>query len=297
MASTLKDEVRRDLNSFLAQGAFARPPAATAYSTATAYSSRLRPARPDRTERVHPVLHLGQNTCASDSISSVPDASLLSVREAAERLGVGPVAVRQHIASGRLPAVKRGRSWWLDERVVQRMARQRLGGGRPLSPAMAWAVLLLASGDQAAAEEVAGRDRYSSRMRVWLRDHPLRDYAPRLRSRAEMEEFDVHPSELKRVLDRPDVLATGISAGESIGLLGPASAVEVYAPVSHRDAIVDAHALSPAAGPVRIRWVLDEVWPVLSRGDDRRAPRAAILLDLLESDEPRARREAARALA
>jgi excisionase family DNA binding protein len=226
----------------------------------------------------------------------VPDASLLSVREAADRLGVGPVAVRQHIASGRLAAVKRGRSWWLDERAVQRMARQRPGGGRPLSQAMAWAVLLLASGDDTTAEDMAGRDRYSSRMRAWLRDHPLREYALRLRDRAEMEEFDVHPSELGRILDRPDVLATGISAGDVVGLLGPASAVEVYAPAGHRHAIVAEHALVPGAGPVRVRWVGDEVWPLLDRGGDRRAPRAAILVDLLESDEPRARREAARAL-
>lgn len=124
----------------------------------------------------------------------------------------------------------------------------------------------------------------------------MRDYAPRLRSRAEIGEFDAHPSELGRVLHRADVLATGISVGEAVGLLGPASAVEVYAPVSHRRAIVDEHALSPAAGPVCIRWVLDEMWPVLTRAGDRTAPRAAILLDLLESDEPRARREAALAL-
>jgi excisionase family DNA binding protein len=225
----------------------------------------------------------------------MPDASLLSVREAADRLGVGPVAVRQHIASGRLPAVKRARSWWLDERAVQRMARQRPGGGRPLSQAMAWAVLLLASGDDITAEDMAGRDRYSSRMRAWLRDHPLREYAPRLRHRAETEEFDVHPSELGRILDRPDVLATGISAGDVVGLLGQASAVEVYAPAGHRHAIVAEHALVPRAGPVRVRWVGDDVWPRLERGD-LRAPRAAILVDLLESDEPRARREAARAL-
>jgi len=161
---------------------------------------------------------------------------------------------------------------------------------------MAWAVLLLASGDDAAAEEVVGRDRYWSRMRAWLRDHPLREYAPRLRARAEMEEFDVHPSELGRILDRPDVLATGISAGDVVGLLGPVSAVEVYAPAGHRHAIVDEHALMPGPGPIRVRWVPDEVWLLLDRDSDRRAPRAAVLLDLLESDEPRARREAARAL-
>jgi excisionase family DNA binding protein len=226
----------------------------------------------------------------------MPTAPLLTVREAAERLGVSPVAVRQHIASGSLPAVKSGRNWWLDERAVQRMARQQPVGGRSLSPAMAWAVLLLASGDDAAAEDMAGRNRYSSRMRAWLRDHPLREHAPRLRARAEIEEFDIHPSELRRILDRPDVLATGISASDVVGLLGSTSAVEVYAPAGCRDAIVDEHALMPGAGPLGIRWVPDEVWSLLDHDHDRRAPRAAILLDLLESDDPRARREAARAL-
>jgi excisionase family DNA binding protein len=223
------------------------------------------------------------------------DSSLLSVREAADRLGVGPVAVRKRIASGRLPAVKRGRDWWLDERVVQRVARQELGSGRALSPAMAWSVILLASGDGAAAEQMAGRDRYRTRARQWLSDNPLQDAAPRLRDRAQSEQFNAHPSELPRILDRPDVMATGVSAADLVGLAGQAASVEVYAPASHRNAIVDDHALMPGEGPVHVRWVSDQAWSVIA--GDRRAPRAAVLLDLLESDEPRARREAARALA
>jgi len=223
-------------------------------------------------------------------------ASLLSVREAAERLGVSPMAVRRQIASGWLPAVKRGRSWWLDERAVQRMIRQPVGGGRPLSPAMAWAVLLLASGHEAAAESAAGRDRYWSRTRLWLRDHPVAQYGPRLRARAHSEEFDAHPSELARILDRPDVLVTGVSAGDVVGLVGLASSVEVYAPAGRRTAIVEEHALMAGPGPVRVRWVLDELWPLFGADADGRAPRAAVLLDLLESDDPRARRQAATAL-
>ena len=226
----------------------------------------------------------------------MPETHLLSVQEAADRLGVGADAVRQRIASGRLPAMKRGRSWWVNGRAVEQMARQRAGPGRPLSARMAWAALLLASGDEAAAAAVAGRDRYRSRIKAWLEAHPLAEHAARLRGRADVEEFDVHPAELPRILDRPDVLATGSSASDEIGLVGESSNVEAYAPASRRRAIVDAHALDPGAGPVRMRWTPDDIWTQLDCDGDRRAPRAAILLDLLESDDPRARREAARAL-
>jgi excisionase family DNA binding protein len=221
----------------------------------------------------------------------------LSVREAAQRLGVSPVAVRQQIAGGRLPAVKRGRDWWVDPRAVERMRRQPARSGRPLSASLAWAVLLLASGDEAAADRVLRHPRYRVRARAWLREQSLLEDAPRLRARALSEEFDAHPSELRRVVARPDVLLTGASAGGLAGLVGRPSAVEVYAPAEQRDAIVREHALVPGSGPVRIRWVTDEIWAALDADEDRRGPRAAVLLDLLESDEPRARREAARALA
>jgi len=163
---------------------------------------------------------------------------------------------------------------------------------------MAWAIILLASGDGERAKRLAARERYPSRMRAWLEAHPLREYGSQLRSRAEGEDFAAHPAELKRLLERPDVLATGMSAGDIVGLVGKGPGVEAYAPAGHRAAILREHALTPVAGgPVRIRWVTDELWPHLYQDAERRAPRAAILLDLLESENPRARREAARALA
>lgn len=220
----------------------------------------------------------------------------LTVPEAAERLGIGPAAMRRKITSGQVPAIKRGRSWWLDEQAVERVARQRPGAGRPLSAEMAWSILLLASGEHDAAELAAGRRRYWSRVRTWLHQHPLHEHAPRLRARAQVEQFDAHPSELPRILGRPDVLVTGVSASDEVGVVGAYSVVEVYAPAERRRALVDEHALLAGAGPVRIRWVPDAVWPLFPHNERRRAPRAAILLDLLECDEPRARREAARAL-
>lgn len=225
---------------------------------------------------------------------AAPD--VLSVREAARRLGVGEVAVRQQIAAGRLQARKGGRDWLVDARAVERAQRQRPGSGRPLSAGMAWAILLLASGEADAAARAAGQPRYASRAHAWLEQHELAEDAARLRGRAEAEEFDAHPSELQRVLARPDVLASGISAGDVVGLAGGPDAVEAYAPASHRERIVREHALQPGAGPMLLRWVLDDLWPLLDQEGDRRAPRAAILVDLLEHDDPRARREAARAL-
>ncbi|HEV2973558.1 MAG TPA: helix-turn-helix domain-containing protein [Solirubrobacteraceae bacterium] len=222
----------------------------------------------------------------------------MSVNEAAGRLGVSPAAVRQRMASGRLPATKRGRSWWLDERVVQRHVRQPTPSGRPLSPSMAWAIILLASGDEAGAKRLAPRERYPSRMRAWLEGHPLGEHASKLRPRAAIEDLAGHRSELGRLLARPDVLVTGASAGDVVGLAGKVPGVEVYAPAGHRAAILSEHALTPASdGLIRIRWVRDELWPHLHQDRDRRTPRAAVLLDLLESDDPRARRESARALA
>lgn len=220
----------------------------------------------------------------------------LSVREAAERLGVSPAAVRQRIAGGELPAVKLGRDWRVDEREVLRVARRGDGAGRPLSPAMAWAVLLLASGDESAADRLAGAPRYRARVRQWMQEHPLAQHAGRLRERARREVFDAHPSELSRLRDRAAVLLTGPSAADVVGLIGEAQEIELYASVAERDSIIAEHALLAVPGAVTVRWVPGEVWAELDSAG-RVAPRAAVLIDLFESEDPRARREAAQALA
>jgi excisionase family DNA binding protein len=242
------------------------------------------------------VVVAGQKASFSGSILSVAGDLGLSVEEAAERLGVSPRAVRLRIAGGALRAVRLGRDWRVDERELARLARQQSRAGRPLSPAMAWAVLLLASGDEPRADRLAGLPRYQGRARQWLREHGLAEHADSLRERARRELFEAHPSELPRLRERAGVLLTGASLAELVGLVGEAEAVELYAPAAERDAIVDEHALVAGSGQVTVRWVPDEVWARLDFASQG-APRAAVLVDLLESDEPRARREAARALA
>ena len=109
------------------------------------------------------------------------------------------------------------------------------------------------------------------------------------------ESFIAHPAELARISERADVLVTGVCSSELVGLAAPASSVEIYAAAGRRRAIVDKHALIPGDGSVHVRWVPDGVWQVLAAGGA--VPKAAVLLDLLDCDDPRARREAARVLA
>jgi len=217
---------------------------------------------------------------------------LMSVSDAAKALGVEERAVRLMASSGEIDAVKRGKAWWIDRRAVERRLRHQPGRGRPLSAPMAWSVLLLAS--DAPESDVLGRgDHHPSRARRWLASHPLGENAPRLRARAQREAFAAHPSELPRLASRPDVMPTGISAASIVGIHGGAGDVELYAPAGRRDALVSAHGLEPGDGPVLIRWVPDDLWPAVHADV---APRAAVLVDLLEHDDPRARREASRAL-
>src|SRR4051794_34438333 len=215
-------------------------------------------------------------------------AGVISVSEAAELLGVEERAVRLMAASGDIEGIKRGNAWWLDRRAVERRGRLHPGRGRRLSPAMAWSVLYLASGARNDAGAI-GAKHHLARARQWLDTHSLADDAWRLTARARREAFDAHPSELDRLASRADVMRTGISAAEVVGVHGGVREIEAYAPASARDTIIEAHALEPTDGPVLLRWVFDELWPAVHR---EVAPRSAILVDLLEHDDPRARREA-----
>lgn len=223
--------------------------------------------------------------------------SWISLAEAAEQLGVSPVTVRNRLAHDQLVGRRIGRQWLVDARSLDELKHNRPATGRPLSPEVAWSVLLAASGDRAEARAVVNDERYFYRALAWLRRHSLADDRSRLRLRAQAERFHAHPAELPRIAERPDVVRTGVSAAGHAGLVGGGEAVEAYAPASHRHRLMKEHALEPGDGPVLIRWASDAHWELLDRDGDGEAPRAAILLDLMEASDPRARREAQRALA
>lgn len=224
--------------------------------------------------------------------------------EAAQILEVTPDAIRKLLGSGDLAGSKRGRDWVVDGAAVERRRRRRPSSGRPLAPLTSWGVILEHSPRREREPPSEWAQVARSRGRRWLATNdPLAD-AERLRSRARLERFDAHPSAAEQLLDG-HVLATGISAAHTVGLLGTrAGAVELYAPSGARSTLQRRHGLVAGEGTIAIRWVDDELWHQLTTAalpwaPDRPniAPRLAVLLDLLESDDPRARREAERALA
>ena len=88
-------------------------------------------------------------------------------------------------------------------------------------------------------------------------------------------------------------MRTGISAATEVGLHGGRDGVELYASDDRRELIVVEHGLQTHQGPVLMRWMPAEIWQHV---DGDVAPRVAVLLDLLEHDDPHARREARDAL-
>jgi hypothetical protein len=88
-------------------------------------------------------------------------------------------------------------------------------------------------------------------------------------------------------------MRTGISAAAEVGLHGGQDEIELYASDDRRELIVAEHGLQARQGSVLMRWVPADIWQHV-HGDV--APRVAVLLDLLEHDDPRARREARDAL-
>lgn len=138
---------------------------------------------------------------------------LISVDEAAKRLGVIPQRVRALIAEGRLPAERVGKQYVLEAAVVDRFAREPRGRGRPLSSANAWALLAVLVGldDRALSDRPM---RSIGRIEVLLKDGPEAVITALLRSepRAELHMWRVLPSDIDRLVADSRLTKTGLSA-------------------------------------------------------------------------------------
>lgn len=215
------------------------------------------------------------------------NAVLLPVADAARELGVSQQRVRAMIAAGEMAAEKAAGAWWISPSAVARISRAQRDSGRPLASASAWALLLAASGVPIPWASAQQRWRVSSA----LDEGSLESSFGKLRRRAERREFQAHPGELARMRKRRELMLGGVSAsGElRLGLRGDEE-FEAYVAESDLEAVVRRHGLAGGGEMnVVLRAVPDQLWGSVA---DVVAPLAAVLADLAEHPDPRARRVA-----
>jgi len=213
---------------------------------------------------------------------SVPS---LPVSDAARRLGVSEQRVRAMISVGAIEAQKGAGAWWISAESLARAVALSRHAGRPLSPQSAWSLLLIASSEPAAWASPKIRWRAS----VVLKEKGLAESFAKLGNRAERHAFDMHPAELPRLSGRKGLMLSGISAAAHyrLGLQG-GDEVEAYVVADAIEHVAQRHGLVRSnEANVVLRAIPEDMWPILRRPV---APIAAVLADLAEHADPRARR-------
>jgi excisionase family DNA binding protein len=183
------------------------------------------------------------------------EPQVLSVREAAEILGVSVQRVRQMLHAGQFVARRSSAGWLISANSVKARSKG-LHRGRPAEPRTAWAAInLLASaaeqslvdppdGPLAAAKVVADRRlRHRVLQLLAAMPDPGADEEPWLRllsSRGQVRRFWVHPGLLDRLADDPKVSLGGASAVPTYveGLTKGPDRVEIYVGAAEVEALI-----------------------------------------------------------
>lgn len=210
-----------------------------------------------------------------------------SVREAARLIGVSPQRVRAMLEAGRLQGRKVGRAWLVPN--PERLDRRP--GGRPLSPASAWALLALLVGDVPGWVDPAVRSRLRRRIRQGGAVRGLRESAPRAR----LSRWRVLPRDIDKLMSEFPLVLSGLSARHSeLDVVPVGPGLDAYVDVAHLSKIE--RRFRPDRAPERPNVLLrvpSHPW-ILERFDE--APVPVTAADLLASDDPRVARAAARFL-
>lgn len=189
------------------------------------------------------------------------------------------------IATGIIEAEKVAGVWWIPAASLARLEASQRHGGRPFNPASAWALLLSASGES--ADWVPSKVRW--RIAGALKEQGLAGVFGKLVRRAKRHAYEVHVGELPRLVDGHDLMLSGVSAARlhQLGLQG-GDEVETYVAASAVEKITRDHGLATGSEPnVILRAIPDDVWTLVRRPV---APIAAVLTDLAEHSDARARR-------
>lgn len=227
----------------------------------------------------------------------------VSVRQAAESLGVDDSRVRQLLHEGRLQGSMVGGRWLVDARSVQDRKVAAPESGRPLSARNAWGALAMLAGSRPSGLSDPERSRLLARLRnlAAQEDLPVARIRKLLAARAEVRRYRVHRGLLPALLEDADVVRAGASAAPHIGAdyVAPGRA-EVYV---HPDMVGKLEAafgvvLDARHGNLVVRVPPASAWPFLvsaARGvkDGRDAPAPVVAADLLDAHEDRASAAAA----
>lgn len=236
----------------------------------------------------------------------------MSVREAAQHLGVSPHRVRQLIDQGDLPARRVGRFWVLDEVAVRHRAEVDVVDGRPYAARQVWRLGVLA--DMIAHghhdDEPVDLDGPIDPQARWQLRHYLddllqvadpRDVAWRLRGRAdEVIHRYAHPSVLAGLAADRRVVLSGAHAAAARGApLVPDDAVDAYVDPDDLDELSAEYGLIDVPGDanVHLRIVAHlRQWRPSLRHDEDDGPALAPLLlvvpDLSQRADARAQQAA-----
>lgn len=229
---------------------------------------------------------------------------VLSVREAADLLGVSPQRVRQLIKDGRLSARRSTGGWLVPEAAV----RRRLGDvaiGRPAESTTVWAVIrVLVEARLEVSDGVASQvprvlsDRRSRhrvlRLMARLPD-PVADPAPWMRllsGRGGARRVWAHPGALGRLAAERRVSVGGDPAAAIAGvnLIGGPPVRFLYVRPGDVDGLVHDYRLRDHdEGNIVLIVVPDDVRAALGPTPGEPVPGPAAAGDLIEEDDPRAR--------
>jgi excisionase family DNA binding protein len=204
----------------------------------------------------------------------------LTTREAAERLGITQVSVRQLAGSGQLTITGRvGRSILLDRASVERLAAAGTRRGRAWTAKTAWAALALLSGQNPTWISASEKSRLKSKLRHLDADSICvlarhKDKTTRYRAAADaLAALNGH------------LVATGAAAlrdeptAETFGMSGGGGIAEGYVMAGDARTLAESFGLVEDAGGNAIIHEVDLADPFA----DGRVPVAAIAVDLMGS--------------
>lgn len=215
--------------------------------------------------------------------SSLVDLELVS--DAARRLSVSPLRVRQLIHGGQLDAVRVGNRWMVDRASVEQRLLIGAPAGRPWSQRVVWAAIDMLDGRRPV---LSASERHRLAGRLGGRD--LEALLPKLRHRADEHRFWAHPSALPRLAEDSAVARSGVSASGEYGAdIIAVGAFEGYVAEADLEVVAARHGLR-RDGRGMPNVVLRSVQARVPAKWGGVAPAPAVVLDLLESDDPRSRR-------